>query len=235
MFHLFTEWCSEGQYVCGNSRACINPEKVCDGFRDCPGGEDEKKCAALIEGDEGERGKITEKNSSVTEAGKKGAEETERETERSTENPTTTKGRNFSGSEDEESDSNEELIVDQETMESKILETTTFRIVVNSETKFGDTVTRKIETESAAAVSGREITGDRKSSGIIENSFNTEISNNWRNEIDGYNDKGFLSVRKNGKWGKLCLTGMDNLLERKKTIWTVEDLGRAVCKAITYQ
>lgn len=132
----------------------------------------------------------------------------------------------------------------KETMESSILETTTFRIVVSSDIDMisqNDTETGTTEE----VVSRREITtGNKKSSIISTNSFDTSDKdlgirgssiNVRRNEIDDYNNKGFLSVRKNGKWGKLCLAGMDNLLERKKTIWTVEDLGRAVCKAITYQ
>lgn len=45
---LDVEWCKPGQYVCPNSKTCINREAVCDGVQDCPvGGEDEKHCVAL--------------------------------------------------------------------------------------------------------------------------------------------------------------------------------------------
>ncbi|XP_046473613.1 uncharacterized protein [Neodiprion pinetum] len=247
------DWCGKGQFVCGNSKACVNPEKVCDGFRDCPSGEDEKKCAALIdenmsigEGDTGvEIGSVESRDA-------KGEEEVEREA-------TSTEGGNFSKWEKYEdetgvSDISGKNETDQEMMESSILETTTFRIVVKS--GLDETSTRKsldLNDEEAlnsdGVVSGREITPNLKSGSIYGgNSFHTVEKNSnanrpissvigipYRSEIDDYNDKGFLSVRKNGKWGKLCLTGMDNLLERKRTIWTVEDLGRAVCKAITYQ
>lgn len=238
------EWCSEGQYVCGNSRACINPEKVCDGYRDCPGGEDEKKCAALIDDYSSVNG-----SNDLTNVDKKFAKDKREDSE---------SGEGFLEAQktgDQNSGNFDKT--DKETVESSVLETTTFRIVVSSEN--GGSKNAKSEREMGSkkeeeeeeggeeeevAVSGREITPDKKPDSVENNSFNTgekssdsykTFSDVRRNEIDDYNNKGFLSVRKNGKWGKLCLTGIDNLLERKKTIWTIEDLGRAVCKAITYQ
>lgn len=41
------EWCSPGQYVCLNSRTCIEKDKLCDGKRDCPHGDDEKQCVMV--------------------------------------------------------------------------------------------------------------------------------------------------------------------------------------------
>lgn len=42
------EWCKPGQYVCPNSKVCIDQRAVCDGIPDCPvGGEDERNCVAL--------------------------------------------------------------------------------------------------------------------------------------------------------------------------------------------
>ena len=35
--------CEEGEYRC-QDKTCIPQEYVCDGGKDCPGGEDEKSC-----------------------------------------------------------------------------------------------------------------------------------------------------------------------------------------------
>ena len=123
---------------------------------------------------------------------------------------------------------------DQEAVESTILETTTFRIVAAELPQSYGEKNPKV---------GREIVGNSKNElGHSANSFhgvgtvgNIFTKSKIRNEVNGYSDRGFLSVRKNGKWGKLCLSGIDNLLEEKRTAWTIEDLGRAVCKAVTYQ
>lgn len=48
-----------------------------------------------------------------------------------------------------------------------------------------------------------------------------------------YHDKGYLSVRKNGQWGRLCLRSEDS--PSLPEAMSIQDLGRAVCKAITYQ
>jgi len=42
-------------------------------------------------------------------------------------------------------------------------------------------------------------------------------------------------VRKQGRWGKLCLQNFDNVAARSQSTWEVSDLGRAVCKAMTYR
>ena len=42
-------------------------------------------------------------------------------------------------------------------------------------------------------------------------------------------------VRKQGRWGKLCLQNFDKVVERSQSPWEVSDLGRAVCKAMSYR
>jgi len=42
-------------------------------------------------------------------------------------------------------------------------------------------------------------------------------------------------VRKQGRWGKLCLQNFDKVVARSQSEWKVADLGRAVCKAMTYR
>ncbi|XP_017781082.1 PREDICTED: serine protease nudel-like isoform X2 [Nicrophorus vespilloides] len=41
------EWCLPNQYVCGNSKVCINRTSICDGIRDCPHGDDERQCVTV--------------------------------------------------------------------------------------------------------------------------------------------------------------------------------------------
>lgn len=44
---MFLEWCTPEQYVCSNSRQCIDKDKVCDGHKDCPQGDDERQCVTV--------------------------------------------------------------------------------------------------------------------------------------------------------------------------------------------
>lgn len=44
---MVLDWCVPGQYVCTNSRVCVNRDRLCDGERDCPNGDDEKNCVAI--------------------------------------------------------------------------------------------------------------------------------------------------------------------------------------------
>ena len=44
-----TEWCLPGQYICPHSKKCIDKSKVCNGFRDCPNGDDESHCVAVAQ------------------------------------------------------------------------------------------------------------------------------------------------------------------------------------------
>jgi hypothetical protein len=41
------EWCKPDQYVCGNSKMCVDRSKICDGLRDCPQGDDERQCVTI--------------------------------------------------------------------------------------------------------------------------------------------------------------------------------------------
>ncbi|XP_008190743.1 uncharacterized protein LOC103312277 isoform X2 [Tribolium castaneum] len=43
------EWCEPQQYVCSNSKMCIDKTKICDGLRDCPQGDDERQCVTIAE------------------------------------------------------------------------------------------------------------------------------------------------------------------------------------------
>ncbi|KAG7205829.1 hypothetical protein KM043_007770 [Ampulex compressa] len=251
------DWCKEGQFVCGSSRSCVDQEKVCDGFKDCPAGEDEKKCTALIEDD------------SSSDRGDKEADFAE--IHRSTSYPTKDEKflPNDSTSQDEANSKSEldrqDLIFDQEAVESSILETTTLRGLLHrfptlnpasgatrksetlensrqSESSRSDeeTILDDRQTNPSASVSGREISSSSKNGPHRENAFETNRKQvptlfDSRKEINNYSDKGYLNVRKNGRWGKLCLSGMDNFLQERQAAWTIEDLGRAVCKAITYQ
>ncbi|KAK6630290.1 hypothetical protein RUM44_004957 [Polyplax serrata] len=50
-----------------------------------------------------------------------------------------------------------------------------------------------------------------------------------------YHSNGYLMVRKNGRWGKLCIDNFDSVSLRSKTGWKISDLGRSVCKALTFR
>ncbi|GLG96378.1 Uncharacterized protein GBIM_03381 [Gryllus bimaculatus] len=45
---------------------------------------------------------------------------------------------------------------------------------------------------------------------------------------------GYLMVRQSGQWGKLCLHNFEKMVANSRASWQVSDLGRAVCKAMTY-
>lgn len=137
---------------------------------------------------------------------------------------------------------------DQLAVGSSLLDTTTpeneekIRAEKLVDFRDGANLTESEDKNVKDVVSGREIASNSKTSLISGNSFQTStkggtsfIKNSIHREVNSYNDRGFLHVRKNGKWGKLCLNGVNSLLEERQAMWTVEDLGRAVCKAITYQ
>lgn len=44
---LLIDWCKPQQYVCSNSKMCINKNKICDGISDCPQGDDERQCVTI--------------------------------------------------------------------------------------------------------------------------------------------------------------------------------------------
>ncbi|CAD1469282.1 unnamed protein product, partial [Heterotrigona itama] len=233
------DWCQEGQFVCGNSQTCVNQDRVCNGYSDCPGGEDEKKCAALIEDDPA---------LNYEETSTFAKDEDNSESSVTNDEHPSSQG-HFS---DTESATNKDVLYDQEAVESSIFESTTlhaFKDAVRLEKiTSGKEETRVFEnrerSNATTLVSGREISSSAKDVLTRGNSIHLNTENNDRahtsaaqlkKEINSYNEKGFLNIRKNGRWGKLCLSGMDDLLEERQAAWTIEDLGRAVCKAITYQ
>lgn len=42
-------------------------------------------------------------------------------------------------------------------------------------------------------------------------------------------------IRKQGVWGKFCVQNFDQVISKSKISWQFEDLGRAVCKTMTYE
>lgn len=231
------DWCEEGQFVCGNTRSCVDQDKVCNGFSDCPGGEDEKKCAALIEDDT-----FLNYDESLLNKNKQSSE------------ITIPDDYSLPGEQSSETEpsTNRETIFDQEAVESSILESTTLhafksnvqseKIVMDrNESAKEERVISNKAFNGKTLVSGREISSNSKGTLPHRNSIHVSTKKNdsnivnFKKEINNYNEKGYISIRKNGKWGKLCLSGMDDLLQERQATWTVEDLGRAVCKAITYQ
>lgn len=50
-----------------------------------------------------------------------------------------------------------------------------------------------------------------------------------------YHPNGYLMVRKHGEWGKLCIDNFDTVSMKSKTGWKISDLGRSVCKALTFK
>ncbi|XP_078039351.1 uncharacterized protein LOC144471309 isoform X2 [Augochlora pura] len=230
------DWCEEGQFVCGNSRTCVDQDKVCNGFTDCPEGEDEKKCAALIEDDAilnyEDEGVLDDAGNNSNAAA-----------------TTADYPENVSKT---ESNSGKEAIFDQEAVESSISESSTLSSPKNDARPEkminvkGDATTKETAHDNrdhpSTLVSGREISSNAKDVLTHGNSIHLNPKKNgsasvvnFKKEINNYNEKGYINIRKNGKWGKLCLSGMDGLLQGRQASWSIEDLGRAVCKAITYQ
>lgn len=46
---------------------------------------------------------------------------------------------------------------------------------------------------------------------------------------------GYLLIRKYGHWGKLCTENFEKVVTNSHASWQISDLGRAVCKTMTYQ
>lgn len=213
---------------------------MCDGISDCAGGEDEKKCTALID-DEPEEDMdvlVSTRNTS---------------TDHSVESERTAKEPHF----------------DQEAVESTIVDTTTlysFPYDLQSEKlrdERNNLSSKSIDQESTlknrdaeetryveengkitVAVSSREISSSLLRNSLTSDSglraesnrtFSIAIATVPREEIDSYNNNGYLSIRKKGKWGKLCLSDTDSVLQERQAAWSIEDLAKAACKAITYQ
>ncbi|XP_076276162.1 uncharacterized protein LOC143207041 [Lasioglossum baleicum] len=231
------DWCVEGQFVCGNSRTCVDQDKVCNGFTDCPEGEDEKKCAALIEDDailNYDEESMFDRNANDSDSSVATDDYSE----------------NFPKT---ESVASKETIFDQEAVESSISESTTLSLFKDNSqpAKIRNSTSESTKQEApfdnhdhnaTILVSGREISSNGKDLLSHGNSIHLNTKKNgstsvvnFKKEINNYNEKGYINIRKNGKWGKLCLSGMDGLLQERQASWSIEDLGRAVCKAITYQ
>lgn len=218
------DWCAEGQFVCGNNRHCVDQGKVCDGFWDCPGGDDEKKCAALIEDEKD--------GNPVDFNGSKRLKEIDEKI-----------GDKIQDKVDENLNKFR-MSGEQDSKELSSIESTTIRLIPHFDKRAEKSTNQAGFVEKSAKVVGREIPSSSKNdlTGNSANGFHVSqkmgvVVGKTGNvkEINGYSDRGFLSVRKNGKWGKLCLNGMEHLMEERRALWTIEDLGRAVCKAITYQ
>ncbi|XP_076752173.1 uncharacterized protein LOC143424158 [Xylocopa sonorina] len=231
------DWCEEGQFVCGTSRSCIDQDKVCNGYTDCPGGEDEKRCAALIEDDSLLN---YEKTSTLTEDENNSGTTISKDDHPSSQEPAET-----------ESTTNKDIFYDQEAVESSISESTTLHTfkdeiqlekIINTKDESAIKEEPFVGNRERTNVSGREISSKAKDIMAHGNSIHVSTKNSEKistidvkKEINNYNEKGYLNIRRNGKWGKLCVSGMDDLLQERQAAWTIEDLGRAVCKAITYQ
>ncbi|KAJ8684425.1 hypothetical protein QAD02_020217 [Eretmocerus hayati] len=201
------DWCRDEQFVCGNSRFCVDQQRVCDGIQDCPHGEDEKKCAALI--DNSPQSEFERTSQSLRGLFPKRTGQKKFEIDSKLADREKVKPTEAFVSEDDE------IVADESSEEGNP----------------GSVVSgREIASASSSHHRGN-LARDRTS--IRTDATLVRYSN--RPEVNSYNDWGYLSVRKNGKWGKLCL-GDDNDLQRSRPFsWTVEDLGRAVCKAITYR
>ncbi|XP_011629810.1 uncharacterized protein LOC105422211 [Pogonomyrmex barbatus] len=223
------DWCEKGQFVCGNSKFCVDTDKVCNGISDCPGGEDEKKCTALID------------------------DELEEDTEPQIDLAST----------EDLSKNTSEIVKESHfdrAVESSFIDTTTLHILpddVQSERLMKNNLPAKLvhqestqtkdvdESKAMVAVSSREASSNVLRNGLTpgdnlhaRNNRTFSITNDAHNkEVDNYNNKGYLSIRKNGVWGKLCLPIDTNSQEKhvRRAVWSVEDLAKAACKAITYQ
>ncbi|XP_018318375.1 uncharacterized protein [Mycetomoellerius zeteki] len=229
------DWCEKGQFVCGNSKSCVDMDKVCNGFSDCPGGEDEKQCTALIDDEENIAESridlVLTKNSSKnhSETIKRLDQVIERDSESSvTERDTTTL---YILPDNLQS---ERLINDKNGLSSKL---------INQELARNRDVE---ESNIEVAVSSRETSSNVLRNGLISgNNLHAKDNRTFpvakvynNNEIDNYNNKGILSIRKNGKWGKLCFINTNSLTQEqsaRQVTWSIEDLAKAACKAITYQ
>lgn len=202
-------------------------DKVCNGFNDCPGGEDEKKCTALI--DEPEEGIAKLRIDPIsTENLSKNRSVKESHLDRAIESSITDTTTLYSLPEDLQS---EKLINARNSLSPK---STNEEAARNRNAE---------ESKVVVAVSSREISSNVLRNGLTPgNSFKDNgtfpVAHVYSKEIDDYNNYGYLSIRKNGIWGKLCLADTNSLIQERharRITWSIEDLAKAACKAITYQ
>lgn len=206
---------------------------MCDGFSDCPGGEDEKKCTALID-DELEED-ITEsrinlvpmenllKNHSITET----IDDSHLEATESSILDTTL----YVPSDDFQS---ERLIKnDKNDLFSKLIDREAARNRNAEKSKIDEAAVSSRETSSN--VLRNDLTSGNNL--LVRNNGTFPVANVYNKEIDNYNNKGYLSVRKNGVWRKLCYdtNGLNQERHARRITWSIEDLAKAACKAITYR
>lgn len=202
-------------------------DKVCNGFSDCPGGEDEKKCTALINDEEEDTIKSQINLVSMGNLSKNHSEK-ESHLDQAIKSSITDTTTLYTLPDDRHSES---LMNDRNSLSPKL---------INQES----TRNRKEETKVVVAVSSRETSSDVLMNGLIpgnnlhvKNNTTFPVANVYNKEIDNYNNRGYLSIRKNGIWGKLCLVNTNLTQERhaRRITWSIEDLAKAACKAITYQ
>ena len=124
------DWCRPQQYICPNSKRCIDRIKICDGRNDCPYGDDERNCVALAQ--------------------------------------------HLDAAEDMTYASSGNLL-------------------------------KSVWFDNPVAV-------------LIADGF-----------------KGYLLVRKEGRWGKLCVNNADNVVDNLRQPFRIKDLGNAVCKQLTFK
>ena len=179
---MLADWCRPGEFVCGSSRHCVGQSRVCDGVRDCPDGEDERKCAALMDEPEPDPEEEQPTAASYDDAGEDGGAE----------------------------DSEEQRLAEED-----------------------EAPADEPGAAGADVASGREISLSKLANELMR--AERPVGAYGKPEVVHYNDRGYLNVRKNGRWGKLCLSSTEDLLQQRQLSWSIEDLGRAVCKAITYQ
>ncbi|KAI5635589.1 trypsin domain-containing protein [Phthorimaea operculella] len=55
------------------------------------------------------------------------------------------------------------------------------------------------------------------------------------NEVVPYHEEGFVMVRKRGVWGRLCVESFQDVVTQAHSSLKLPDLGRAVCRAMTFQ
>ncbi|XP_063395305.1 mucin-2-like [Cydia fagiglandana] len=55
------------------------------------------------------------------------------------------------------------------------------------------------------------------------------------NEVVPYNEEGYVMVRKRGVWGRLCVESFEEAVHEAHSTLQLPDLGRAVCRAMTFQ